>query len=429
MKKRFQILILLNLFFSQITFGVNEFALFDLYKELHANPELSYQETETSARLAIILKEMGYEVTEGFGGTGVVAILKNGKGKTIMLRADMDGLPVKERTGVSYASKKKVINLEGQEVFTMHACGHDIHMTVLIGAARALLESRNKWQGTLILILQPAEEVSGGARAMLREGLYSKYPRPDYNLALHVSADLEAGKVGYLSGYAMANVDSVDILVKGIGGHGAYPHKTKDPIMLATQLVMALQTIVSREISPLEPAVVTVGSIHGGTKHNVIPNEVKLQLTIRSYSDSVRNKTLAGIKRIAENLARSAGLPNTLYPVITIKDEYTPAVFNDPKLTRKLKQSFEKALGKDSVIQVSQVMAGEDFGMYGRIKPIIPTSLFWLGSVNKTKYNLSNKRGNPLPSLHSDVFMPDPIPTINTGIKALTQAAHDLFNK
>ena len=429
MKKRFQILILLNLFFSQITFGVNEFALFDLYKELHANPELSYQETETSARLAIILKEMGYEVTEGFGGNGVVAILKNGKGKTIMLRADMDGLPVKERTGVSYSSKKKVINLEGQEVFTMHACGHDIHMTVLIGAARALIESRNKWQGTLILILQPAEEVSGGARAMLREGLYTKYPRPDYNLALHVSADLEAGKVGYLSGYAMANVDSVDILVKGIGGHGAYPHKTKDPIMLATQLVMALQTIVSREISPLEPAVVTVGSIHGGTKHNVIPNEVKLQLTIRSYSDSVRNKTLAGIKRIAENLARSAGLPNTLYPVITIKDEYTPAVFNDPKLTRKLKQSFEKALGKDSVIQVSQVMAGEDFGMYGRIKPIIPTSLFWLGSVNKTKYNLSNRRGNPLPSLHSDVFMPDPIPTINTGIKALTQAAHDLFNK
>ena len=429
MKKRFQILILLNLFFSQITFGVNEFVLFDLYKELHANPELSYQETETSARLAVILKEMGYEVTEGFGGTGVVAILKNGKGKTIMLRADMDGLPVKERTGVSYSSKKKVINLEGQEVFTMHACGHDIHMTVLIGAARALIESRNKWQGTLILILQPAEEVSGGARAMLREGLYSKYPRPDYNLALHVSADLEAGKVGYLSGYAMANVDSVDILVKGIGGHGAYPHKTKDPIMLATQLVMALQTIVSREISPLEPAVVTVGSIHGGTKHNVIPNEVKLQLTIRSYSDSVRNKTLAGIKRIAENLARSAGLPNTLYPVITIKDEYTPAVFNDPKLTRKLKQSFEKALGKDSVIQVSQVMAGEDFGMYGRIKPIIPTSLFWLGSVNKTKYNLSNRRGSPLPSLHSDVFMPDPIPTINTGIKALTQAAHDLFNK
>ena len=408
---------------------MNEFVLFDLYKELHANPELSYQETETSARLAIILKEMGYEVTEGFGGNGVVAILKNGKGKTIMLRADMDGLPVKERTGVSYASKKKVINLEGQEVFTMHACGHDIHMTVLIGAARALIESRNKWQGTLILILQPAEEVSGGARAMLREGLYTKYPRPDYNLALHVSADLEAGKVGYISGYAMANVDSVDILVKGIGGHGAYPHKTKDPIMLATQLVMALQTIVSREISPLEPAVVTVGSIHGGTKHIVIPNEVKLQLTIRSYSDSVRNKTLAGIKRIAENLARSAGLPNTLYPVITIKDEYTPAVFNDPKLTRKLKQSFEKALGKDSVIQVSQVMAGEDFGMYGRIKPIIPTSLFWLGSVNKTKYNLSNRRGSPLPSLHSDVFMPDPIPTINTGIKALTQAAHDLFNK
>ena len=402
--------------------------LFDLYKSLHSHPELSFQEKQTSQKLALILKNLGYKVTQEFGGYGVVAILENGKGKTVMLRADMDGLPIEEKTGVSYASRKKSFNSEGREVYTMHACGHDIHMTALIGTARNLIKNKNKWKGTLILILQPAEEVSGGARAMLKKGLYSKFPLPDYNIALHVSADLEAGKVGYIPGYAMANVDSVDILIKGIGGHGAYPHKTKDPIVLASQLVMALQTIVSREISPLEPAVITVGSFHAGTKHNIIPNEVKLQLTLRSYTDEVRQKTIDSITRIAENLAQSSGLPESLYPEIVIKDEYTPAVFNDPDLTNKLRASFESSLGEENVIRVSPVMAGEDFGMFGRTDPAVPTALFWLGALNQKDYKLVKEKNNTLPSLHSNRFLPDPITTINTGVKVSTKALYDLFN-
>lgn len=405
-----------------------EINLLDLYKSLHSHPELSFQEKQTSQKLALILKNLGYKVTQEFGGYGVVAILENGKGKTVMLRADMDGLPIEERTGVSYASRKKSFNSEGQEVYTMHACGHDIHMTALIGTAQNLIKNENKWKGTLILILQPAEEVSGGARAMLKNGLYSKFPRPDYNIALHVSADLEAGKVGYIPGYAMANVDSVDILIKGIGGHGAYPHKTKDPIVLASQLVMALQTIVSREISPLEPAVITVGSFHAGTKHNIIPNEVKLQLTLRSYTDEVRQKTIDSITRIAENLAQSSGLPQSLYPEIVIKDEYTPAVFNDPNLTNKLRASFESSLGEENVIRVLPVMAGEDFGMFGRTDPPVPTALFWLGAVNQKDYKLAKEKNNTLPSLHSNQFLPDPVTTIKTGVQVSTKALYDLFN-
>jgi len=415
-------------FFLEELLAEKQIDLLDLYKSLHSHPELSFQEKQTSAKLALILKNLGYKVTQKFGGYGVVAILENGKGKTVMLRADMDGLPIEEKTGVSYASRKRSFNPEGQEVYTMHACGHDIHMTSLIGTAQNLIENKNKWRGTLILILQPAEEVSGGARAMLKNGLYSKFPIPDYNLALHVSADLEAGKVGYIPGYAMANVDSVDILIKGIGGHGAYPHKTKDPIILASQLVMALQTIVSREISPLEPAVITVGSFHAGTKHNIIPNEVKLQLTLRSYTDEVRQKTLDSIARIAKNLAKSSGLPESLYPEITLKDEYTPAVFNDPDLTNKLRVSFESSIGKENVIKVDPVMAGEDFGMFGRTSPSVPTALFWLGAVDHQDYKLAKEKNNTLPSLHSNRFLPDPGTTINTGVKVSTKALYDLFN-
>jgi amidohydrolase len=298
---------------SLIFFGTNTFSeninLMNLYKDLHQNPELSYKEFETAKKLSILLGDLGYEVTEGVGGNGVVASLKNGPGKTVLIRADMDGLPVKEKTGASYASKKKSTNQVGQEVFTMHACGHDIHMTVLLGTAEYLIQNKEKWSGHLILVLQPAEEVSGGARNMIKDGLFKKWPRPDFNLALHVSADIQAGKIGYLPGWAMANVDSVDILIRGIGGHGAYPHKTIDPIVLSAQIITNLQTIVSREISPIEPAVITVGSIHGGTKHNVIPNEVKLQLTLRSYTDEVRNKTINSIKRISRALAEAAGVP------------------------------------------------------------------------------------------------------------------------
>ena len=401
--------------------------LLELYKELHSNPELSYQEYETSKKLASVLENIGYQVTRNVGGNGIVALLENGDGNTVMFRADMDGLPVEEKTGASYASKKRVKNLDGEEVFTMHACGHDIHMTVLIGVAEYLYKIKDTWQGTLLLVLEPAEEVSGGARNMIKDGLFTKFPRPDFNLAFHVSASLQAGKVGYLPGWAMANVDSVDITVKGLGGHGAYPHTTKDPIVIAANIVTQLQTIVSRQIAPTDPAVVTVGSIHGGTKHNVIPNEVKLQLTLRSYTDEVRNQTLSSIERIVRGSAISAGLTEEYFPVIEIKDEYTPAVFNNPSLVEKVQRSFVNTLGDDKVIEVSPVMGGEDFGMFGRVEPIIPTALFWLGAVNNEVYEKAKRDDLTLPSLHSDLFLPDADPAINTGVEAMSNAIVDLF--
>ena len=424
--KKFLLLVVLFLI-NQLHPYENEIDLLSLYKDLHANPELSYQEFETSKKLANLLESIGYEVTRNVGGNGVVALLKNGNGKNIMFRADMDGLPVEEKTGARYASQKKVTNLDGEEVFTMHACGHDVHMTVLIGVAEYLFENKSQWQGNLILVLEPAEEVSGGARNMIKDGLFTRFPRPDYNLAFHVNAGMPTGKVGFLPGWAMANVDSVDITVKGIGGHGAYPHTTKDPIVIAANIVTQLQTIVSRQIAPTDPAVVTVGSIHGGTKHNVIPNEVKLQLTLRSYTDEVRNETISSIKKIVKGSAISAGLSEENYPVIEIKDEYTPAVFNNPSLVEKIQKSFVKSLGEKNVIKVSPVMGGEDFGMFGRVEPIIPTALFWLGAVNTKVYEKAQKEDLILPSLHSDLFLPDAEPAIATGVKAMTSAILDLY--
>ena len=422
-------LLSLALIISSSLWSEENLSLMELYKDLHSNPELSYKEEKTSKKLALLLRELGYEVTEGIGGYGVVAHLKNGIGKTILIRADMDALPVEEKTGASYASKVKSINQVGQEVFTMHACGHDIHMTVLMGTANYMAKNKEKWQGDLILVLQPAEEVSGGARNMIKDGLFKKWPRPDYNLALHVSADIQAGKIGYLPGWAMANVDSVDIIIKGIGGHGAYPHKTKDPIVLTAQIINSLQTIISRETGPIEPAVLTVGSVHGGTKHNIIPNEVRLQLTLRSYTDEVRSKTISSIKRLTRGLAISAGIPPDLYPEVILKDEYTPAVFNNPDLVQKLESSFKKSIGSENIFKTSPVMGGEDFGMFGRDEPIIPTAIFWLGAVNKDVFEESKKENIPLPSLHSDLFLPDAEPTINTGITAMSQAAIDLFRE
>ncbi|MEL0227888.1 MAG: amidohydrolase [Gammaproteobacteria bacterium] len=423
-----------KIFILIFTFSINliyskeiQVNLLELYKELHANPELSYQEFETSKKLASVLESIGYQVTRNVGGNGVVALLENGDGNTVMFRADMDGLPVEEKTGASYASKNRVKNLDGEEVFTMHACGHDVHMTVLIGVAEYLYKIKDTWQGKLLLVLEPAEEVSGGARNMIKDGLFTKFPRPDFNLAFHVSASLQAGKVGYLPGWAMANVDSVDITVKGLGGHGAYPHTTKDPIVIAANIVTQLQTIVSRQIAPTDPAVVTVGSIHGGTKHNVIPNEVKLQLTLRSYTDEVRNQTLSSIERIVRGSAISAGLTEEYFPVIEIKDEYTPAVFNNPSLVEKVQRSFVNTLGDDKVIEVSPVMGGEDFGMFGRVEPIIPTALFWLGAVNNEVYEKAKRDDLTLPSLHSDLFLPDADPAINTGVEAMSNAIVDLF--
>tara|TARA_B100000686_G_scaffold353527_1_gene459497 strand:- start:1093 stop:2379 length:1287 start_codon:yes stop_codon:yes gene_type:complete len=418
---------LISFFLPAIAF--TEVDLNELYIDLHQNPELSFQEEETSQKLAQLLKDMGFKVTPEVGGFGVVAVFENGPGKTLMIRADMDALPLEEKTGAKYASKKKSINQVGAEVFTMHACGHDIHMTSLIGTAQNLIKMREDWSGTLVLNLQPAEERGSGARAMIRDGIFERFPRPDFNLALHVSADLPAGKVAYVPGWAMANVDSMDIIVKGIGGHGAYPHKTIDPIVLSAQLINNIQTIRSREISPLDAAVVTVGSIHGGTKHNIIPSEVRLQLTLRSYTDEVRNNTISSIKRISRGLADSVGLPEELYPEITLKDEYTPALYNNPEFTETIRLIAEEALGKENVIKSTPVMGGEDFGMYGRVEPKIPSVLFWLGAVNKKVYDRSKREDIELPSLHSPFFLPDYKPSIETGVKVTTAMAINILSQ
>ncbi len=398
-----------------------------LYRHLHQHPELSFAEVQTAARIATELAELGFAVTTGIGGNGVVAVLENGAGPTLMIRADLDALPIEEQTGLGYASAVQALNRDGDPTPVMHACGHDVHMTVLIGTARRLVESRGNWRGTLVMIGQPAEERSGGAKAMLADGLFERFPRPDYNLALHVASDLRAGTVGAVSGYFMANVDSVDILVRGIGGHGAYPDRGKDPVVLAAQIVQALQTVVSREISPLEPAVVTVGSIHGGSQHNIIPSEVKLQLTLRSYSQQVRQQTIAAIHRIALNLARAAGMPEDLLPEVTVLPEHTPSAYNDPALTERVLAVFRVRLGADAVVAIGPEMVGEDFGRYGAVEPPIPSLMFRLGTVAEDHFAAYRAGELTLPTLHSARFAPDPRPTITTGVAAMTAAALELF--
>lgn len=401
--------------------------LIALYVHLHKHPELSFQEQETSARMALELEHAGFQVTTGVGGHGVVAVLENGAGPVLMLRSDMDALPVQEQTGLPYASSVLATQDDGTEVPVMHACGHDVHMTVLVGTARALAASRDTWHGTLVLIAQPAEERGAGARLMLADGLFKRFPQPDYNLALHASAELPAGKIGYTRGYAMANVDSVDIDVRGIGGHGAYPHKTKDPVVLAAELILQLQTIVSREISPLESAVITVGSIHGGSKHNIIGDSVKLQLTVRSYSDETRDYLLRRIREISLGLARTTGLPEELLPEVIIRDEYTPSVYNDPALTDQAVAVLKAQLGEQNVLAVPPVMAGEDFARYGRTEPPVPSLLFWLGTVDPERYSVAMKEGEALPGLHSPLFTPLPAPSIETGVRAFTALARSLL--
>ncbi len=403
--------------------------LMDVYKHLHANPELSKMETETAAYLAKRMKNIGFDVTENFGGTGVVSVMENGPGKTIMIRADMDGLPVKENTGLPYASTVVKKDRFGDEWPVMHACGHDIHMTTFLGTAQELVANKDLWSGTLVMILQPAEEISHGAKDMLKAGLFTKFPRPDYNLALHANSGMPAGMVGVTTGYALANVDSVDITVKGIGGHGAYPQTTKDPIVIASQIVLALQTIVSREVAAQDSAVVTVGSIHGGTKHNIIGEEVKLQLTVRSYSDETRDMLLASIKRISENMGRVAGLPDDKLPVVEIKDEYTPAAYNNPELSAKAMKSMAEVIGAENVIASDPVMGGEDFGRYGRTDPKIPGMIYWLGAADPAEVKAAKKAGKSMPSLHSPFFKPDAAKAIPVGVDTMTATAVSLFNE
>jgi amidohydrolase len=410
--------------------------LVSTYKMLHAAPELSHYEAKSSAFVAAQLRALGFQVIENVGkydrpewkGYGVVAIMKNGPGPTVLVRSDMDGLPVEEKTGLPYASTVKTKNDAGQEVSVMHACGHDVHMTTLIGTAKMLAALKDRWSGTLVLIGQPAEETIDGAKAMIADGLFSKIPKPDFAIALHDSADLEAGKIGYTPGFAMANSTTVEITIRGRGGHGSKPEVAKDPVVVAAQTIVALQTIVSRENSPLDPAVVTVGSIHGGTKANIIPDEVKLQLTVRSYKEDVRRRILASIERIAKNVAAAAGFPDELAPIVKVDNEYTPALYNDPQLAERVGSSLKRALGDDNVVQLPPIMASEDFGHYGQ-KQQMPSLLFWLGAIAPERVEASKKSGKPLPSLHSSLFEPLPEPTLRTGVKAMTTGVLELMKK
>src|SRR6476620_6980686 len=338
--------------------------LMTLYRDLHAHPELSMQEVRTPALLASQMRKLGFDVTEHAGKTGVVAVMRNGPGPALLIRADMDALPVKEQTGLPFASKVRGTTLDGVETDVMHACGHDTHIATWLGTARRLAAMTDQWSGTVVMVLQPGEELGLGAKAMLDDGLYTRFPKPDVLLAFHDSASLPAGIIGVTRGYALANVDSVDIDVKGVGGHGAYPQTTKDPIVLASRIVMALQTLVSRENSPLDPAVVTVGSFHAGTKHNIISDDARLQLTVRSYTPEVRKKLLDGIARIARGEAIAAGVPEDRMPVVTVREPYTPSTFNTAKLSGRLIDLFGAHFGADRVVETKPVMGGEDFSQY-----------------------------------------------------------------
>ena len=404
-------------------------SLLALYEHFHAHPELSLHEVETSARVAEELKKAGYEVTTGVGQHGVVGVLRNGAGKTILMRADMDALPVREQTGLPYASRVTTKDAQGNEVPVMHACGHDVHMTCLIGAARVLAQIKDQWQGTLVLIGQPAEEMGAGALGMLHDGLFTRFPQPEACISFHDNAELAAGTVGYCPGYSGANVDSVDIVVHGVGGHGAYPQKTKDPVVLAAQMVLELQTIVSREVRPGDPAVVTVGSIHGGTKRNVIPDEVRLELTVRSYSEEVRQQVLAAIKRIARGQGIAAGLPEANLPEVTAGDDPTPALYNDPALTERLAKVCRSWFGQTNVFQQAPSMGGEDFSEYGRTPAKIPVCMLRVGGVAPERLAESRRTGKALPSLHSSLWAPVPEPTIKMGVTTLVAATLELMAK
>ena len=405
------------------------------YRNLHTAPELSHREEKTSAFVAGELRKLGFTVTERIGkfqnaqwnGYGVVAVMKNGPGPTVLVRTELDALPVEEKTGLAYASLVKTKNDAGVEVSVMHACGHDMHMTSFLGTAKMLTELKSRWSGTLIMLGQPAEETGDGANAMLRDNLYTNFPKPDFAIALHDKPELETGKVGYTPGYAMASATSIDIKIRGVGGHGSAPETTKDPIVVAAQVVMALQTIVSRENSPLDPAVVTVGSIHGGTRYNIIPDEVNLQLTVRTYKEDVRKRILASIERIVKGVAMTAGIPEDRAPVVKIS-EGTGSTYNDPQLIERLVVTFKQAFGEENVVKMPPMMASEDFG-YFSMDQKIPATIFWLGASDPAKVKASRESGVALPGLHSALFAPVPEPTLRTGVKAMTSAVLDLMKK
>lgn len=404
-------------------------ALVDLYKDLHTHPELSFQEVETAKKLAARARALGFEVTEGVGKTGVVAVMKNGAGPTVLLRADMDGLPVVEQTGLPFASKVRATAQNGTETGVMHACGHDTHMASWIGTAQLLAARKDQWSGTLVMILQPAEEIGQGAKAMLDDGLFTRFPKPEYVLAFHDAAQFPAGQIGYTKGFALANVDTVDIVVPGVGGHGAYPHTTKDPIVIASSIVMRLQTLISRELNPTDSAVVTVGSFQAGAKHNIIPDEARLQLTVRSYSDETRKHLLDGIARIAKGEAIAAGMPDDKMPKVTVQDPYTPATFNTAAMTDKVAVGLKARFG-DRVTETPAVMGGEDFSQFYRAdKANVQSLIFWVGGVPKAQWDKAQKGEIQLPSLHSPFWAPDAPVVIATATEAMTAATLGLMPK
>lgn len=395
-----------------------------LYKHLHAHPELSLEEKETSERLARELRAAGFEVTEKVGGYGVVGVLKNGEGPTVMVRADMDALPIVEKTDLPYASTVRTRDRHGREVGVMHACGHDVNMTCLVGTARVLGAMKDHWRGTLVFVGQPAEEIGLGAWMMIMKGLFTRFPKPDYCLATHCDARYPHGHVNFRSGQMQSNVDSVDITVLGKGGHGAAPHTTVDPIVLASRIVLDLQTIVSRELNPLTPAVVTVGSFHGGTKHNVIPNEVKLQLTVRTTDDEVRKQVLEAISRKTKAAAQAANAPE---PVIKLQDRFTPALVNDEELTAKTVALFREVLGEDRVHERPMSLGGEDFSRF--IREGVPGFYYFVGSASPERVAEARNGGSPLAKTHTDTYFPIPEPTIKTGVLTMSAAVLNLVGK
>ncbi len=401
-----------------------------LFEHLHRNPELSYLEVATAARIAQELRTAGADVTEGVGGTGVVGILANGDGPTVLVRADMDGLPVKEESGLPYASVATQVNAAGQEVPVMHACGHDVNMVALVGTARRLAALRDRWSGTVMFVGQPAEERLGGARAMLDDGLYQRFGVPDYALALHVAASGPAGRLGIRGGPFAASADSVDIVVRGVATHGAAPHKGKDPIYVAAQIVVALQGLVSRELSPLEPGVVTVGSIHGGSKHNIIPDEVKLELTVRADTPETRQKLLAGIERVALGVARTAGLPEEQLPEVRIASESTPTLLNDVALTDRIRAAFVRELGEEALYERPRDgMGAEDFAYFVGAEHGVPGTYFSVGGTPQAALDAEMEGGPPVPSHHSGLFRIEPEPAVTSGVEAMTVAVLELLGR
>jgi hippurate hydrolase len=404
-------------------------SLLTTYKGLHAAPELSHHEAQTSALLAAEMRKVGYTVTERVGkypdgsqAYGVVGVMKNGAGPTLLVRTDLDALPVTEDTKLPYASKVRAKNPAGQDVGVMHACGHDIHITTMIGVARNMAALKSQWHGTLMLIGQPSEETIDGAKAMLADHLYERFGKPDLAIALH-DANFAAGKVSVVSGPALASSTSIDVVMRGVGSHGAAPEAGKDPIVMASEFVLALQTIVSRSVPPSQPAVVTVGDIHGGTKRNIIPDEVKMELTTRCYSEEVRQMIIDGVKRTAKGVAIAAGVPADRMPVVTVlNDESTPATINDPALAARLQRIFVEKLGADNVIERKAIMGSEDFGIFS-LDHKIPAVIFWLGAYDPAKVAESERTGVALPSPHSPFFAPLPEPALRTGITAMTDAA------